>query len=140
MALLPLFRRLNKEDIPNAPNWISDIINPLNTFQEQTLALLNGQLSIGQNVQGQKFTSSFTTPSTYATGAFTPIKFLYIGGGQPSCLMIGQITRTDGTAITTPVSITGWTLNINTSPYQAYITYIAGLSASTQYSGTFILL
>jgi len=59
--MLPTFRRFTQSDIPSAPNWISNVFGPLNTFCEQTVQVLNRNLIIGENVQGQKFTASVTT-------------------------------------------------------------------------------
>jgi hypothetical protein len=137
--MLPVFRRFSQADVPTAPNWITNIFGPLNTFCEQTVQTLNKNLIIGQNVQGMKYTTSFTTLSTYST-TFTPITFQYTGGGQPNCCLIGQITRSDGAVITTPAMISNWYLNINTSPYTVTINYIAGLTANTKYNITFVVL
>jgi len=136
---LPVFRRFSQADVPTAPNWIGNVFGPLNTFCEQVVQSLNKNLTIGQNVQGMKYTTSFTTLSSYST-TFTPITFQYTGGGQPNCCLIGQITRSDGVVITAPAMITNWYLNINTAPYTVTINYIAGLAASTKYNVTFVIL
>jgi len=135
--MLPTFRRFTQSDVPTAPNWIGQVFNPLNVFCEQTVQTLNKNLTIGQNVQGQKFSTSVTTDGS---SAFNPVTFQYTGGGQPNCCFIGQILRADGTLITSPMSITSWFLNINTNPYTVTINYIAGLSASTKYNITFVVL
>lgn len=137
--MLPIFRRFSRADIPNAPNWIDNVLTPLNSFCEQTVQALNKNLVIGENVQGMKYTAEFTTLSTYAT-TFSPITYRYTGGGRPNCCMIGQISKTDGTLITTPASITDWYLNVNTSPYTVTINYIGGLSPSTKYNITLVVL
>ena len=123
--------------MPTAPNWVQNVFSPLNVFCEQTVQTLDKNLTIGQNVQGQKFS---TTILTNSSGLISPITFQYTGGGQPNCCMIGNISKADGTLITAPVSITSWLLNINTNPYMVTINYIAGLSASTKYVVTFVVL
>ena len=137
---IPVFRRFNKTDLPAAPNWIEAIFNPLNVFCEQTVAALTQNLVIGENVQGQKFSASITTPTDYATGGFSPITYNYTGGGRPTCLMIGQINKLDGTLILLPAVITNWVLNVNKTPYLITINYIAGLDASTQYNITMVII
>ena len=137
---IPVFRRFTQSDIPNAPNWMMTILNPLNIFCEGIVSSFTQGLTIGQNVQGQKYSTSFRTPADYTTGGFPSIIFSYTGGGQPTCLMIGSLTRNDGTLILLPYAITNWTLNINSTPTQIRINYIAGLDASTQYNMTFIAL
>lgn len=137
---LPVFRRFSLQDIPNAPNWITNILTPLNLFCETTVSSLNKNLTIGTNVQGQKFSTSFVTPSDYLTGGFPTLSFAYTGGGQPNCLMIGSIERSDGTQLLNVVSVNSWFLNINQSPAQVTINYIAGLSVSTKYNVTFLVV
>tara|TARA_R110000868_G_scaffold246118_3_gene502769 strand:+ start:116 stop:535 length:420 start_codon:yes stop_codon:yes gene_type:complete len=137
---IPVFRRFTQGDIPNAPNWVGNITGPLNVFCEQTVQAFTKNLTIGQNVQGQIFATSFTTPAGYAGGTFTPITVSYTGGGRPTCCLIGQLDRDDGTAILTATAITSWTLNINSSPAQIQINYVAGLVASKKYNLTFIVL
>ena len=137
---LPVFRRFSQADVPTAPNWINNILAPLNVFCEGTVQNLNKNLTIGDNVQGQKYSTSFTTTANYATGDFTPISFAYSSNGQPNCLMIGSLTRNDGTTILTPVSVTSWSSNINVSPIQITVNYIAGLTASIRYNVNFVVL
>jgi hypothetical protein len=138
--MLPVFRRFNKGDLPAAPNWIENIFNPLNVFCETVTTTLTKNLTIGENVQGQKFTVTFTTLPTYTTGDFTPIRYNYTGGGQPNCLMIGNISRTDGTLMLLPPAVTGWSMNINKNPFLITINYIAGLDNSTQYNITLVAI
>ena len=137
---LPVFRRFSIADMPTAPNWIVNLLNPLNVFCEGTVANLNKNLTIGANVQGQKNSTSFTTPADYATGGFSPITFVYNSNGQPNCLLIGSLTSNDGTLLLNPYSITSWSANINVSPIQVSAYYIAGLSASTKYNITLLAL
>ncbi len=128
---LPVFRRFSQADFPTAPDWLGNVFNPLNIFCEGTVQNLNKNLTIGQNVQGQKFSTQFTTLAGYAAGDFTPITFAYNGNGQPNCLLIGNIS---GGSILNPISITSWTLNINVNPAVVTVYYIAGLDPSTKYS------
>lgn len=135
--MLPVFRRFAAGDYPTAPDWLPLIFNPLNTFAETTVATLNKNLTIGQNVQGLKYSTSFTSNSL---GEISPIVFQYTGGGQPDCCVIGQITKTDGTTITTPIAITDWSLNINTSPFLVTVNYLSVLESSKRYNVTFLVI
>jgi hypothetical protein len=125
---LPVFRRFSIADYPTAPSWLAGVFNPLNIFCETTVQNLNKNLVIGQNVQGMKYSTSFTTLATY------------IGGGQPDCCLIGNISKADGTIILNPVSITSWNSNINVSPTQIRVDYIAGLDASSKYNITLLVV
>lgn len=135
--MLPVFRRFSVGDFPTAPEWLAQVFNPLNTFAETTVATLNENLTIGENVQGLKYSTSFRTD---AFQQFAPIVFRYTSGGQPNCCLIGNITKSDGTPILDPVAITGWNLNINTSPFTVNITRMSVLDANTQYNVTFLVI
>lgn len=138
--MLPVFRRFTQQDVPTAPNWIANVFGPLNLFCEQTVQTLNKNLTIGDNVQGQKFSTTFTTLGLYLSGKFTPITFQYTGGGQPTACLIGRIARTDGTLILTTPMVSSWFVNLNTNPYTITINYIAGLDINTQYSVNLVVL
>lgn len=101
---------------------------------------MNKNLTIGENVQGAFFSTTFTTDTNYNTGTFRPISFAYNGGGQPQALLLAYIGRTNGAVITNATSINGWSLNINTKPYVITCNWIAGLAPSTQYKVTFLAL
>lgn len=133
--MLPVFRRFTSSDVPTAPNWINYIFNPLNIFCEQTVQALNKNLVIGENVQGQKYSYTFTTDPLYVAGTFQTIKLQYTGGGTPNCLMIGQVS---GVLLATPY--VSWNLNLNTNPYTINITSISGLTGSQKYTINFVVL
>lgn len=135
--MLPIFKRFSVQDVPNSPEWIEQVFTPLNTFCETTVATLNKGLTFGENVQGQIFSTSFTTSATYTAGDFTVITFNYSGGGQPKNCVVGQIKKTDGLKILTPVMISDWYLNLNKNPFVVTINYIAGLENSKTYNITF---
>jgi len=137
---LPVFRRFSVQDIPNAPDWVTNITQPLNLFCETTVSALNKNLTVGENVQGQKYTVSFATDAGYTTGSFPTIGFQYTGGGQPNCCIVGQIVRNDGQPILTAVSVSNWSLNINVAPAQVIVNYIAGLENSTKYTMTLLVI
>jgi len=140
--MIPVFRRFSQADVPTAPNWIAYIFSPLNTFCEQVVQALTKNLVIGENVQGMKYTFSFTTgtPPGPGFGIFTPMKFLYTGGGRPDCLIIGNISRADGVPLQWSVPQITWDLNLNTNPYTINITNIGNLDANVRYTVTVVVL
>jgi hypothetical protein len=133
MSNLPVFRRFTIADYPNAPDYMQQFFSPLNTFCEQTVNVLNRNLSIGQNLQGQKLQTKFTTATNYSSGVFTPIQINYIGSGQPDQLLVGRVQNINGSTILTAVTVTDWFLNINKFPAVITINYIAGLSDNQTY-------
>jgi len=147
---LPVFRRFSIQDYSKAPDWLSQFFQSLNAFCETSVNVLDKNLTIGQNVQGQKFTTNFRTSANYYPGGeFQTLKFAYTGGGQPTCCMLGQIIKLDAPpsvqvrlpqSVLDPISVTDWSMNINVSPYQLEINYVAGLENNTNYTATFIVL
>lgn len=133
---LPVFRRFAIQDIPNAPDWMATVLQPLNVFCETTVSALNKNLVVGQNVQGQKYSVSFST----GAAGFPPITFQYTGGGQPDCCFLGKLTDSSGTAPAGPVVVSNWELNINVNPALVTITSITGLSPNTRYNATFLVI
>lgn len=138
--MLPVFRRYSISDYPKAPEWLSQFFQSLNLFSETTIQTLNKNLTIGQNVQGMKYTTTFTTAANYESGVFQPIVFSYLGGGQPDCCLLGQIVRTDTLPNQFQITVSDWYLNINTNPFRVTINYIAGLLPETTYTATFLVL
>jgi hypothetical protein len=137
--MLPVFRRFAAADYPTAPSWLGGMFASLNVFCETVVQTLTKNLVIGQNVQGMKYTTSFTTLSDYATGGFTPITFTYTGGGIPDCCIIGSINKTSGAAVYTGAVIT-WTINKNVNPPTITINYIHGLEVTSTYNITFLVV
>jgi hypothetical protein len=138
--MIPTFRRFTLDDFPDAPDYLNSVFDPLNLFAEQTVQVLTKSLVIGENIQGQKYQTSFSTGANYTTGTFTPIVLPYIGGGSPNICLIGRIIDQSGATILTPVSITGWYLDTNKSPATIVISYIAGLGNSKKYQVNILAL
>lgn len=136
MARPPVFRRFAVGDFPSAPNWLINLFDPLNVFCEQTVANMNKNLAIGENVQGMKYSTTFTTS---ATGAVN-IVFNYTGNNIPTCCLIGKIERTDNTAISGSPVLTSWSYSANKVPGQITISNINGIDPSTRYEATFLVL
>lgn len=136
---IPVYRRFSVQDYPDSPEYLAQLFVPLNMFCEQTVQALTRNLEIGLNVQGQKYTMSFVTSSTYAAGDFTPIKVNYNGVNTPNMCIIGRISDQSGAKILTPVSISDWFLNTNKQPFEVTINYVAGLAANSRYTMNFIV-
>jgi hypothetical protein len=138
--MIPTFSRFTISDIPKAPDWIGYVFQKLNLFCEQTVATLTRNLSIGENVQGQKFTFTVSTPSDYATGGFNRVTLQYTGGGQPTCAVVGRIVDSTGDVILTSPVVTNWQLNLNVNPSTVVIDYISGLAADRRYTINLLVL
>lgn len=137
MAKPPDFRRVLRDDIPDAPNWVDPIISAYNIFMEQSYSLFNGNLSITDNITGKIVTTTFTTPSDYLTGGFSTIKFTWTFPKSVETITVGKIEKYSGGVILNPVSVTGWS---QPSANSVSVSYIAGLTANTKYTVKLLVL
>jgi hypothetical protein len=137
---LPEFRRILKEDLNGAPDWVDGIITPVNLFFEQLYDLLNANLTVGANVNGMVYSGQFATPSSYSDGAntnFSTFSFNYTGAISPQSVLVGSIALVSSQYVTMvkPVHI-DWSISTNSNSSQPVITvnYITGLSAGNKYN------
>lgn len=64
---LPATKKILREDLKEAPSWISGIIEPVNSFMENIYQALNGNITFTQNI------NSFVKEITYKTTAAYPV-------------------------------------------------------------------
>lgn len=64
---LPTIKRILREDLREAPNWVVGLIDPLNTFMEMVYQALNKNITLTENVASFVQELVYTTPSTYPT-------------------------------------------------------------------------
>lgn len=134
MASLPPVRRITKEDLRDAPDWINNLLYPLNTFMEAVYSALDANLTLGDNVAGAVSTISFTTRTDYLTASpltdgfvtqnvSNPLKY------KPRAVIVGQVIETEKfKTITDPVNIHWDYLNGSIR-----IKYVTGLEVSKKY-------
>lgn len=65
---LPSQKKILKEDLKEAPGWISGLIDPLNSFMESTYQALNRNLTFTENIASFVKEITYKTPATYPTG------------------------------------------------------------------------
>lgn len=122
---LPPTRRITREQIPDAPDYVDTIIGPLNQFMENTYLAMNNQLVIGENVAGEIKEQTVRTDGTGAIVAFTFVSSLKV---QPRGLIILQAISSTGDYVST--TNPGWVGNGNVLTVSA----IGGLSANSTYT------
>lgn len=121
---LPPTRRISREQIPDAPDWIDQILGPLNQFMENSYLALNNQLVIGENVAGE---IRDLTVRTDGSGDIVSFSFVSTLKVQPRGLIILQAS-TEGTPVgpTNPA----WLASGNVITVSA----IGGLAANSTYT------
>jgi len=129
LSKLPDLKRILREDVPDAPDWINKIIYPVNQFFEAVYQGLNKQLTFSENFASTTKTVEVVTTSGYP-GTFTALKI-------PS----GLATTAEGVLIA-QISLKGSSYDIiTTSPFINWvdvnsvinINHISGLAASSTY-------
>lgn len=141
MAELPSIRRIVREDIKNAPDWIESLIGPLNGFMEEIYNALDRDLTIGQNLRGAIKSISFKTRSTYGTASpltngWEVQKISNPMQVKPQLVIIGNVIDKDTfLPITSPVSLS-WDFLDGI----IRINYVAGLQADKRYEINLLIL
>lgn len=93
MAKIPVLQQIQRTDFPEAPNWISKLLYPLQLFMTTVISALTNQLTIQENF------SCAINQLTYiaaATDDLNNFSFIWPYTRQPITLTM-HITRTDGT-------------------------------------------
>jgi hypothetical protein len=130
----PVASRLLAEDFQDAPSWLSRLFSTLNRFMEQTIAVLDGGISFGDNILARRFSTSFTTTGTYVDGDFLPISFSWIAPVLPLAVLVVQVINSDGTPFLGSVGTPQWRY----SNGAINITYIPGLDNNVKYNVSFL--
>jgi len=64
---IPSLKKILREDIPDAPDWITSVTSPINTFMEYMYQAMNKNISDADNIACTVREILYTTPSTYPT-------------------------------------------------------------------------
>lgn len=74
MAKLPPIKKILREDVKGAGEWINAVIEPVNSFMESVYQSLNKSLTYGENLATFIKEVTVRTPSTYPV--MDPVEFL----------------------------------------------------------------
>ncbi len=132
----PVPARLLVEDFQDAPAWMPRLLTTLNRFIEQTIQVLDGNVSFGENIFARRFATSFTTSSTYTGGDFENISFSWTGSALPLAVFIAKVQHADGSQFLGSVGTPQWVY----SNGSILVTYVPGLANSTKYSLTLLAI
>lgn len=130
MGKLPSIKKITREDLKDAPDWINQLISPLNSFMESVYQTLNKQVTFSENVACQIREVEFKTSSTYSTGTFEAIEFVSNLKTKAKGLLLMQIyEKSDNfNAIKQAVSMDWLDVNGTITIY-----HVSGLSDSKNY-------
>lgn len=71
---LPQVKKILREDVKDAPDWIRGIIDPFNSFAENIYQALNKNITFTENTASFVKEVVYRTPSTYPSSV-EPIEF-----------------------------------------------------------------
>jgi hypothetical protein len=133
---LPSIRRIRREDLKDAPDWISLLLYPLNIFMDTLYGGLDRGLTFQENIRSTIKTLELSTPADYATGDFDRTIFDPGLRVQPiGCLLIKIVQVGDNDPLILEPTVPQWALH----PEGIQIRYISGLAPSTRYTATFLV-
>lgn len=119
---------INQEEIPDAPRWLSKVLDPINQFVRETVQSLSAQPERELKTITLKVVDAVADwPITLSTSV-----------KRPRDVRIGQILQSDGADFGSgdPIVIRMWKLLADGSIQIAYIT---NLSDNTTYQVTFVI-
>ena len=128
---VPILQQYNRADFPDAPDWITKLLYPLQLFQSFVVQALTSQLSLQDNISCVINTQTITAGATDVANATS---FQWTLGRQPVILTV-HAQRTDGTnEIIYPQA--SWLLGNNAITINA----VTGLTNGKQYTLTFLVI
>ena len=126
---LPSFKRILREDVKDAPDWVDGLINPLNSFMEFVYQGMNKNLTLFDNVAANVTEFTYRTGATYPLGQ-DDVNFQSGLKNKATGVMIMQIY--DRATYTPPPGpcYVPWIQNVD----QIVVKTITGLEASKVYT------
>lgn len=136
---LPIYKRISREDLQEAPDWIGKMLYPINQVFETVYNTLNKNLTFADNFLSFQKSVQFTTKSTYTAGDWDVISFAIPSTFNVKVLgvLILNLKPVDTTLIagSDPTSLV-WSEDNRT----VQINWVAGLANSTAYNLTVVVI
>lgn len=132
--ILPPVQRISREDLKGAPDWVNQLLTPLNLFLDTIYGGLNKGLTFRENVLSQ---TEALTINAGATAAANATSFTLKMKAKPQHMIPLSFQVVGAAAVSTAGSLVlNWTCdgtNVN-------ITSISGLTNGLVYSLTVLLI
>lgn len=125
---LPIQKKILREDLKGAPDWINPLIDVLNSFMGSVYTSLNRNITFNDNIASFEKELVYNTPSTYPSG-MDPVEFLSQLKTKARAVILEQAyDRSNYVAATGPVYVP-WVENNGS----IILSTIQGLEASKSY-------
>jgi len=137
MAVLPATKKITRADLGgnDIPEWVDNLLEPLNSFIEQIYTSFNRNITLPENVASQIISLQIITTANYNSGEFPSVNFKRTLARKVNLLIIGKAVESQNSIFTNGVFPT-WEDNNGT----INIKYISGLENSKTYNFTFLLI
>lgn len=137
MSFLPNVKQIRLEDLgAKVPEWVSNLLTPLNSFMESVYTILNKNISF-DNLNCKVFKYTFTTDSGYTGGTWSNITFQSgIIGKTTGVILLSAVNMTNTSSVSLLSKSIEWTEQEN----NIVVKYIAGLANSTKYNITLLII
>lgn len=129
----PKWNQINASDYSEAGPWFTRFVIYLNYILQPLIQILNNNVTISDNMKFLEYAKSITTDASYPS---VSISFSFSVTFEPKVVMVSK-NAISGSAAPTSVPIT-WTYS--KSDGSITINSISGLSASTKYDMTILVL
>jgi hypothetical protein len=133
-------KRLLRSALPNAPQgpqaaWIDTLLDHFNSAVEAALRALQGQLTVGDNLQGRYLDLDIRTRSDYGTGGWDTVRATIPFRARAA--MIAQLVQVESvyTPVTEALGVS-WRQDGET----LLVEWVAGLAASKRYNLRLLVL
>jgi hypothetical protein len=137
VAVLPATKKISRADLgKDAPDWVNNLLSPLNSFIEQVYTALNKNITLPENVASQIINIEVNTPADYSIGIFPSINFKRTLARKANLCIIGRAIEINTNSIFINGVFPTWEDNNGTIG----IKYISGLENSKNYNFTFLLI
>lgn len=130
---LPSQKRILREDVREAPNWINNVIGPFNNFAETVYQALNKNITFQENVRCFYKVLTYKTTASYPTT--DDVAFTNDLKVKASGLLVAQAFETSSYSPAPGPVYAPWVENNGSIIVKA----ITGLEASKTYSITLLV-
>ncbi len=122
MSDLPPIRRLLVEDFATQKSWISPLLLIFNSFTEAVVNTLTSGVTVKDNTTGDILTMTLS--------GTLPVSVVWTKKLPPSVVVVGNISRLDGAAITLSAAV-GITWGMSGDGKSLQVLSIVGVTPST---------
>lgn len=125
---LPTIKKILREDLKDAPSWVSGIIDPINSFMESVYIALNRNITFSENISSFVKEITYKTPASYPSGVDN-VSFMNELKTQATGVVAVQVFDR-ATYVPRSIQNISWVENVN-----GIVIYpIVGLEASKTYT------